>query len=87
MTVGNIVVVNKNDQRANIQGSINKSQTAKKKLKAGTYYIEYDLIDPDTDNKLVSRWKISDVEVKMGNDEESSTTTVSTVNAQKIKQY
>ena len=87
LTVGNIVVVNKNDQRANIQGSINKSQTAKKKLKAGTYYIEYDLIDPDTDNKLVSRWKISDVEVKMGNDEESSTTTVSTVNAQKIKQY
>ncbi len=87
LTVGNMVVYNMDNQQVNIQGSINKSQTAKKKLKAGTYYIEYDLIDPDADNKLVSRWKISDVEVKMGNDEESSTTTVSTVNAQKIKQY
>lgn len=46
LTVGNIIITNKDEEKVSIQGSINKSQTAKKKLKADTYTIQYDLIDP-----------------------------------------
>ena len=50
LTVGNIIISNESDERVSIQGSINKSQVAKKKLKAGKYSLEYDLINPDIEN-------------------------------------
>lgn len=87
LTVGNMVVYNSKKEEVSIQGSINKSQVAKKKLKAGKYTLEYDLINPDIENKLISRWKVENISIEMGDDEESSTTTVSTVNATKIKDY
>ena len=69
---------------ATIPSSYNGNEVAKWKLREGQYHIEFDLVDPNDGNKVVSRWKYDNVNVTMGRDEYSATTEVSTVDAVKI---
>ena len=69
---------------ATIPSSYNRNEVAKWKLREGKYHIEFDMIDPDEGNKVVSRWKCDNVNITMGRDENSATTEVSTVDAVKI---
>lgn len=69
---------------ATIPSSYNSNEVAKWKLREGQYHIEFDIVDPNDGNKVVSRWKYDNVKVTMGRDEYSATTEVSTVDAVKI---
>lgn len=68
---------------ATVAGSFSKDQIAKYALKEGTYTICYDLMNPNT-NKVLSRWKITNIKVHQGKDEATATTSISTVDAVEI---
>lgn len=63
-----------------VRGSFSKDQVAKGALPEGSYTVTYDLMNPNT-NVVVSSWKIDNVTVHQGKDEESATVTYSTTDA------
>lgn len=65
-----------------VRGSFSKDQVAKGALPEGSYTVTYDLMNPNT-NVVVSSWKIDNVTVHQGKDEESATVTYSTTDATK----
>lgn len=69
---------------AEIPSSYNLNELAKWKLLVGKYRIEFDMVNPDEGNKVESHWKYDNIEIKMGRDESSSTTEVSTVDAVRV---
>lgn len=71
---------------ATIPSSYNVNETARCKLVEGTYKLTFDLVDPNAGNKLLSSWKYDNVTVKMGRDEDSATTMISTVDAVKTSE-
>lgn len=87
LTVANVTITGADGHTETVSGSFNRDQVARHKMHTGVYTVSYDLVDPDKDNKKVSRWKFTNVTVSLGADEQSSTTLVSTVNATKVKDY
>lgn len=86
LPVANITIFNEKGSVV-VPDSYSHDQYARQAVKTGTYTVTYDLVDTENDNRLVSKWQIDNVVVKIGNDPASSTTVKSTANAKKIKDY
>lgn len=79
-TIANIRMTNRSTgKEAFIPGSYSYNEIARIKLETGTYHLEYDVLDAKT-HKILSTWYMNDVKIKMGVNEQASTTLVSTVN-------
>lgn len=65
-----------------LSSSYSKDQIASAALREGTYDIEFDQLDPDTNNTLGS-WIIKGVAVHQGRDKQSATISISTTSANK----
>lgn len=63
-----------------IENGIGADKSLKFPLGVGTYTMEYDQLDPST-NQVQSSWRITDIVIKNGADETKSTTTVTTTSA------
>lgn len=86
-TVANIKVWHQDDAAGadpvyTIPSSYNVNEIAKAKLFEGTYRLEFDMINANN-NKVVATYTYGNIVVKMGANEDDSTTEVSTVNATK----
>lgn len=65
-----------------LTSSYSKDQVASAALIEGTYNVEFDQLDPNTNQKL-STWVINNVKVHQGKDKESATLSISTTSAVK----
>lgn len=84
-TIANISIKNtSNNDKYSIPSSYSHNEVARIKLPAAKYEVSYDVVNPPTHEK-VSSWKMDSVEIKMGENEDASTTTVSTVNFKEKK--
>ena len=63
-----------------IENGIGADKSLKFPLGVGTYTMEYDQLDPAT-NQVLSSWRITDIVIKNGNKEEDCTTSVTTTSA------
>ena len=60
-------------------------ESAEAAVKVGTYTVTFEFIDPDT-NKVVSKGKLSNVEVEMGKNKNEATSSISTGDAELTEQ-
>ena len=82
-TIANIHAYNSSSKTTfTIPGSYSFNEVARIKLPADSYTVTYDVVDPIT-HAIISSWEMTGVEIKMGENEEASTTLVSTVNFSK----
>ena len=73
------------DPTVKISNTYAPKESAEAAVKVGTYTITFEFIDPDT-NKVISKGKLTDVEVEMGKNKNEATSSISTGDAELTEQ-
>ncbi|MGN0205986.1 MAG: hypothetical protein ACI4BC_01965 [Muribaculaceae bacterium] len=89
-TVANIKIWRQSDDENapaydSIPSSYNINEMAKIKLPEGTYRIKYDTFYANLGNMVEGSWRYDNIKIKLGLDENASTTEISTINAVKVR--
>ena len=69
------------DPAVKVSNTYAPKESAEAAVKVGTYTVTFEFIDPDT-NKVISKGKLTDVEVEMGKNKQEATSSLSTGDAE-----
>ena len=72
------------DPAVKVSNTYAPKESAEAAVKVGTYTVTFEFIDPDT-NKVISKGKLTDVEVEMGKNKQEATSSLSTGDAELVE--
>ena len=72
------------DPAVKVSNTYAPKESAEAAVKVGTYTVTFEFIDPDT-NKVISKGKLTDVEVEMGKNKNEATSSLSTGDAELVE--